>query len=137
MLVSEKEWTRIICINKGLWSGSHKLPFSATSGRQAALTEAGKGGKKTVLVPVTSLDELLGTEQATYIKLDVEGAELAVIKGATKQLAGRPKLFVAAYHHDRDLWELPLAMWRAQPAYKIFLRKHPYVPDWELNFLAI
>jgi hypothetical protein len=120
-----------------LWSSSGRLDFSGSSGRQAALlTEMGPA-KKSVTVPVTSLDELLGADQATYIKLDVEGAELPVLAGAKKQLAGRPKLFVAAYHHDRDLWEIPLALWAAQPEYKLYLRKHPYVPDWELNFLAV
>lgn len=164
LAVQEQNWHDVKCVNKGLWSCSSTLAFSATSGRQAALVEelqphdlhfpklsgvkaANTAGgmpqksvliqhSKAVLVPVISLDELLGSEQATYIKLDVEGAELAVIEGATRQLAGRPQLFIAAYHHDRDLWELPLALWQAQPAYKIGLRKHPYVPDWELNFIA-
>ena len=136
-LVQEQQWPRVQCVPQGLWSTKAELAFSATSGRQAALlTELGTA-KKTVPVLVTSLDELLGTDQATYIKLDVEGAELPVLQGAAIQLRGRPKLLVAAYHHDRDLWELPLALWQACPEYKIYLRKHPYVPDWELNFLAL
>lgn len=135
--VRDKNWERVQCVPRGLWIVSGTLDFSATSGRQAALlTELGPA-PKAVPVPVTSLDELLGTEQATYIKLDVEGAELPVLQGAKRQLAGRPKLFLAAYHHDRDLWEIPLALWALQPDYQIYLRKHPYVPDWELNFLAI
>jgi len=27
-------------------------------------------------------------------------------------------------------------MWQLVPEYKVYLRKHPYVPAWELNFLA-
>jgi hypothetical protein len=92
---------------------------------------------KTIPVPVTSIDDFVGEEQATYIKLDVEGTEVPVLQGAAQQLAGKPKLFIAAYHHDSDLFEIPLLLWKLQPNYKIYLRKHPYVPDWELNFLAL
>ena len=49
----------------------------------------------------------------------------------------RPKLLLAAYHHDEDLFTLPLKIWELEPAYQIYLRKHPYVPAWELNFFAI
>ena len=49
----------------------------------------------------------------------------------------KPKLFIAAYHHDADIFLLPLFMWQLVPEYKVYLRKHPYVPAWELNFLAV
>ena len=41
------------------------------------------------------------------------------------------------YHHDADIFLLPLFMWQLVPEYKVYLRKHPYVPAWELNFLAV
>jgi len=96
---------------------------------------------KKITVPVASLDELAGPWQTTCIKLDVEGAELAALSGGVRQLTGAagqcPKLLVAAYHHDEDLFTLPLKIWQLQPEYKIYLRKHPYVPAWELNFFAL
>jgi hypothetical protein len=27
-------------------------------------------------------------------------------------------------------------LWKLQPEYKIYLRKHPYVPAWEINIFA-
>lgn len=56
-------------------------------------------------------------------------------KGADKNY-NKPKLFIAAYHHDADIFLLPLFIWQLVPEYKVYLRKHPYVPAWELNFLA-
>jgi FkbM family methyltransferase len=155
--VSSSNLANVQCLEKGLWSTSGRRAFSANSGRQATFVQpdayelakkalladkqthsAQKVIKpKTIPVPVTSIDDFVGEEQATYIKLDVEGTEVPVLQGAAQQLAGKPKLFIAAYHHDSDLFEIPLLLWKLQPNYKIYLRKHPYVPDWELNFLAL
>ena len=67
----------------------------------------------------------------------VEGAEMEALKGGKEQIKrNKPKLFIAAYHHDADIFLLPLFMWQLVPEYKVYLRKHPYVPAWELNFLA-
>ena len=135
--VKQQGLTHISCVPKGLWSAPGVRKFSGTSGRQAALlTEGQPEPKKIISVPVTSLDVLLGEARADYIKLDVEGAEKETLAGAAGQLAGQPRIMCAAYHHDRDLFELPLALWQAHPAYRVYLRKHPYVPDWELNFFA-
>ena len=83
------------------------------------------------------IDTLLEDERVTYIKMDVEGAEMEALKGGKEQIKrNTPKLFIAAYHHDADIFLLPLFMWQLVPEYKVYLRKHPYVPAWELNFLA-
>ena len=102
--------------------------------------------KAKAVVAVDSLDHLMAKArtatgermslQATYIKVDVEGVEQQALAGMAWQLRGRPKLLLAAYHHDVDLFRLPLALWRAQPDYQIYLRKHPYIPCWELNFFC-
>lgn len=90
---------------------------------------------------VESLDHLLGLARVDYAKLDVEGVEAEALRGMKDHLVpdgdGRlPQLLVAAYHHDDDLFRLPLLLWRLQPAYRVYLRKHPYVPAWELNFFC-
>ena len=96
---------------------------------------------KTQRVNVVSVDSVLGIEHADYIKFDVEGVEKEALEGAARHLApdsnGKlPKLIVAAYHHDEDIFTLPLLLWKLQPDYKIYLRKHPYVPAWEINVFA-
>jgi hypothetical protein len=30
-----------------------------------------------------------------------------------------------------------LLLWSIEPSYELYLRKHPYVPAWELNYLAV
>ena len=57
-------------------------------------------------VRVTTLDELvkeLGLPRVDYIKMDAEGSELRILKGAEKVLQEySPVLSLACYHTDRD-----------------------------------
>ena len=96
---------------------------------------------KTQQIGVVSVDSVLGNEHADYMKFDVEGVEKEALIGSKEHLipdrdGNLPKLLIAAYHHDEDLFALPLLLWELQPRYQIFLRKHPYVPAWEINIFA-
>jgi len=108
------------------------MSFSDSGGRQSTFVDASKAQ-----VPIETIDNLTDDMGFTYIKFDVEGFEKQALKGgevSIKRFA--PKLFVASYHYDDDLLSLPLLINKLNPEYKIYLRKHPYVPAWELNYLA-
>ncbi|MGM9582889.1 MAG: FkbM family methyltransferase [Phascolarctobacterium sp.] len=118
---------------KGIWNSTCELSFSDSGGRQSTFMGAQKRA-----VAVTTIDEVTAGRPITYIKMDVEGAETQAIDGGKATIKNyKPKLFVAAYHYDVDLFRLPLLLWNLVPEYKIYLRKHPYVPAWELNFLCV
>ena len=115
-----------------MWKEVTELDFSDSGGRQSTLLSEPKR-----IVQTIDIDTLLDGQQASYIKMDVEGAELEALQGGRQQIkVNKPKLFLAAYHHDADLFLLPLFLWQMVPEYKIYLRKHPYVPAWELNFIV-
>lgn len=117
----------------GLWKEAGLLPFSATGGRQSSLRTRPKAS-----VPVTTLDLLAGELAPSYIKLDVEGAEYEVLQGGAATIRKyRPKLLVAAYHYDGDCFRLPLYLRSLVPSYRFYLRQHPYVPAWELNYFVL
>lgn len=117
---------------EGIWAQPAELPFAARGGRMSALEQ---NGKKTL--PVTCLDDLVGDRTLTCLKMDVEGVEKEALSGGARVIRRcRPKMLLAGYHHDDDLWEIPLELWNLVPEYRIYLRRHPYVPCWEINFFV-
>jgi FkbM family methyltransferase len=131
--VEQEQLSKLTLINSAIWSESGRQHFYQRGGRMSSLAEAG-----TVVVPVLALDDLKKEQPFTYLKFDVEGAEKEALLGAKNILSAEgPKLLVAAYHHDNDLWELPEIIHKMNPHYKIYLRRHPYVPCWEINICAL
>ena len=119
-------------VEAAVWNEDTELDFSDSGGRQSTLINAHK--RK---VRALKMDNLLQGEAVTYIKMDVEGAEKQALSGLEQHIkSDRPKMFIAAYHYDNDFFELPELLWQLCPEYKIYLRKHRYVPAWEMNFMA-
>lgn len=120
-------------LNAGIWENDGVLSFDGRAGRSSALAQNGK-----LQVPVCSLDTLSRRYGGfTYIKMDVEGAERqALLGGRETLLRDRPKLLFSGYHRVEDLFALPLLLHQLAPDYRIWLRHHPYIPAWEVNFCA-
>ena len=120
-------------VEAAVWDEDTVLEFSDSGGRQSTLINAHKRQ-----VQALKMDSLLGGEPVTYIKMDVEGAEKQALLGLKEHiLRNKPKMFIAAYHYDNDFFKLPELIWQLRPDYKIYLRKHPYVPAWEMNFMVL
>ncbi len=68
------------------------------------------------------------------IKYDVEGAEWEAILGSVKTIRNnRTEMIVSLYHKSADLFALPLLIHEILPSHKMYLRKHPYIPAWDIN----
>jgi FkbM family methyltransferase len=109
----------ITVLNKGLWSAPATLPFAVWHGTSAsAVSGAGE-----VSIEAQTVDR--AAPDATFIKLDIEGAELEALKGAAGTIKrNRPKLAVCVYHKPGDLFEIPLYIRSLVPAYRLYLRQH-------------
>ena len=61
----------------------------------------------------------------TFIKMDIEGAELEALKGSREIIQRyRPRLAISAYHKKEDLVELPLYIKELVPEYKLYIRHY-------------
>ena len=77
-------------------------------------------------VKIARFDDLVSiNERVTFIKLDVEGEELNVLRGMQKSIqTHRPKLAISIYHKTEDLWVLPQFVKFLVPEYRLFIRHH-------------
>ena len=63
----------------------------------------------------------------TYIKMDVEGAELDALHGAKETiLRNHPKLAICFYHYQRDFVEIQKWIHSLVPEYKLYIRHHSF-----------
>ncbi|MEI6826579.1 MAG: FkbM family methyltransferase [Desulfuromonadales bacterium] len=121
------------CMQKGLWSHATTLTFlSATECDPGAVIEAcsdkpvSSNATRTE-VKTISIDEQFPDEEITYIKMDIEGAEIEAIRGAAAVIRRcHPKLGISAYHKHSHIWELPLLINELYPSYKFYLRHYGY-----------
>lgn len=121
---------RIEVINQGLYSESKRLEFSV-KGHGSSLQ---KGGD--MVVYTVSIDDCV-QEQVSFIKMDIEGAELEALIGARKTIQrDKPKLAICAYHKPEDLWTLPFYIKELLPEYKLYLKHHSISNLWETVLYA-
>lgn len=74
---------------------------------------------------VKRLDDVLKSRNVTYIKMDVEGAEMNALLGAEHIIrTQRPRLSVCVYHKVSDFWQIPLLLKKFNHEYKFVLRHY-------------
>jgi FkbM family methyltransferase len=84
-----------------------------------------------------ALDSLLNDVPITFIKMDIEGSELATLKGAEKLIRkNSPILTISAYHRQSDLWDIPILIHSLNPDYAFHLRPH-MLEAWDLVCYAV
>jgi FkbM family methyltransferase len=78
-----------------------------------------------VEIQVVSLDEYMSGQRVSFIALDIEGEELAALRGAERIIrTQKPKLAISIYHKPEDLWELPFLIKEYNPEYRLYLRHY-------------
>jgi FkbM family methyltransferase len=112
-------------INAGVHSRDTKLSFlSAPDGEYGGSRFDNTGSN---IVDAVSLDKFLDGRPVTFIKMDIEGAELDALQGAANTIRQqKPKLALSAYHKPWDIVELPLYIHSLNPGYKFYLRHHTF-----------
>lgn len=125
-----KEWalddSQIECINAGLGEKNEILPLFEDD--QNLLTSnfiCKNNSKKMNDVQIYSLDTYIGNNKVTMIKVDIEGFEMEMLKGARNIInTQKPKLAISIYHKYEDLFELPMHIKKINPSYKMAIRHH-------------
>ncbi|MCC7253993.1 FkbM family methyltransferase [Hyphomicrobium sp.] len=108
--------------NLGLSDAPARMASASASGQlqSMALAQSDSGNTAT-----GTLDTHLAGAKVTFIKADVEGMELALLKGAAATISRfKPKLAVCVYHYPSDLLEITAFIRDLVPEYRFALRHH-------------
>jgi FkbM family methyltransferase len=108
---------------KGLWSHLSVLSFSGNTGSSSSVSASGD-----MEIEVDAIDRL--NIPATFIKMDIEGAEYKALTGAEETIRKhRPNLAIALYHKPVDLLKIPTYVKSLCPDYRLYLRIHGYYSE--------
>ena len=124
---------KLEAINAAVWNKDGEESFTNAGGRQSSL---GKG-KPVKTIKADSFCESRKIKP-TFMKFDVEGCEAGALAGAETIIKKyKPKLEISLYHRTEDLFDLPQAVRKLNPKYKLYLRRHDYIPAWDINLYCI
>ncbi len=114
-------------IDKGVWSKNGTLQFVSTGNSVSHVCFDEGESDSANSIQVVALDEILYDKGVTFIKMDIEGAELEALKGAKKIISEqKPKLAICVYHKPEDIWVLPELILEYNKDYKFYLRHYSY-----------
>ncbi len=132
LCVATEKVKNITNINACISDVDGEIEFEMNGSRGSTI---GKGND--VITSVT-IDALSKNTVPTYIKMDIEGAEAAAIKGGTQTiLKHKPKMQIAAYHRSEDLILIPKEILKLNSNYKVYLRHFPSLPCWDMSYYFI
>jgi FkbM family methyltransferase len=105
----------------GLWSSKDELRFEPRDNGSSHLNKNGKS-----VIKVCALEDVIDPdEKVTFIKMDIEGAELEALKGCRHIIEKcRPKLAICIYHKPEDMYEIPLYIKSLVPEYRFYVRAY-------------
>lgn len=109
---------KVQLIPYGVWKERDTLNFDG-SGSSVMVSNA--RGQKVEVIPI---DEAV-RDKVTFIKMDIEGAELNALRGAAKTIVdNKPRLAISVYHKPEDILEIPAFILKLVPEYRLYLRHY-------------
>lgn len=113
-------------ISKALWSETTSLSMKMEGSCGSAVMDK-RIGEGIQEVKAVSLDDILGDKRVTFIKMDIEGAELEALRGAKYIIQKQhPKLAISIYHKYEDIWTIPSLIMEYYSGYKFYLRHYSF-----------
>lgn len=121
--VLQKKYTNshsnVVCINIAVSDNKGELTFSGNN-EQFRLDENGD-----IIVLSDTIDNIFKFQKISYIKMDIEGAELSALHGAEMTIKrDKPQLAICIYHKKEDIFSIAKYIKSIVPHYKFYIRAH-------------
>lgn len=127
-----EELVNITTYNLACWDKEEILKF------QSGGTSGNVSFNGDIEVQANSLDNILKDSQVTFIKMDIEGAEVNALLGAEKLIKNNQSILAICLYHDiEDYHKIPNLIKKFNPDYKIFIRHYRDLFDIETVCYAI
>lgn len=130
--IRNKNIPNVEVINCAAWNRKEMLYFSSNM--------RGSGVRKNENEGYTVggiIDEIVGEDKVSFIKMDIEGAELKALEGAKETiLKWYPRLAICIYHKYEDIYEIGDYILSLNPNYKLYIR-HYSTCMWETVLYAV
>ena len=131
--ILENGYKNVELFNCGVWNKKDVLHFEERGDVGSNISESGN-----ITVEVDAIDNMVGNCPISFIKMDVEGAELNALKGAVKTLEKfKPVLALSVYHRKEDLITIPQFIKTIYKDCKFYLRKHEFIDLYGLDLYVI
>ena len=112
---------KIVAVAKGLWSQNTTLYFDAENTTSSKVSSQGENK-----IEVVTIDDFVkDVSNDVFLKADIEGSELEMLKGAKEFIKKhKPKMAICVYHKLDDLITIPQYIKSLNNDYKFYLRHH-------------
>lgn len=123
-------------LEKALWSETTVLSMEAKGNFATSVRETNELDRLQRIHAV-ALDDILMDKEVTFIKMDIEGAEVEALHGAARIISEKkPRLAVSIYHKPDDIWMIPQTILNYNPDYKLYVRHYSF-SDYDTVLYAI
>jgi len=120
---------RITLINAGVFDKNEEILFSMQGDSTSRVITDNKHDNLAKCIQTKTIDSL-NLEKVSFIKMDIEGAELNALKGAEKTiLRDKPKLAICIYHSLEDMIGIAEYIHKLIPEYNLYVRQYDFVTE--------
>lgn len=120
-------FSKVILNQLALWDSTTILKFDEGGqgnmgggivSEQLSSAEAG--------IQAVRFDDIVDTsDKITFIKMDIEGAEMNALRGMEKTIKrDKPKLAICIYHRPYDYVDIPTYIYSLRPDYRMYIRNY-------------
>ena len=121
------EYDNIELVKAGVWNSDTVLSFQSGGGSASSIQKDNEPGETTVSINVCAIDNNPYCQDATYIKMDIEGSEYEALSGARETIIrNRPMLAICIYHSDEDMIRLIQWINNLGLNYSYYVRQHSF-----------
>lgn len=131
-VIKNKNISNVSVFNYAAWNKKEKLFFDERSRGSSV-----KMNENISTLWGNTIDAIVGDDNVSFIKMDIEGAELKALEGAKETiLRCFPKLAICIYHKAEDIYEIGNYILGLNPRYKFYIR-HYTAYKWETVLYAV